>query len=336
MVTTDYDAIVIGAGPAGSMAAWEFASAGWRVLLLDRQKFPREKACGGALTARAVKALPFSMASVTERLVVWQTTNALTNSSVFHVYPKTRLHMTSRFLFDALLVEQAVACGAIFHGQEAVRSVTDSGSEVTVTTHLGAYRARCAVLACGAGLGLAADGRLKAVERPAAFALEGRIEVISPQVPDTVMQIAEFDYRFPLAGYSWVFPKNNYLNVGIGTFDLAHVPVTKAALYEHFSGLASMLGSKVSGVRGAPLGIGGLLYMPKGRVLRAGDAAGFTSDASGEGISPAIVTGRLAARAFIQCGRDGDGAAAIYSGYLRPIRKWLQAALADSGRLYGL
>jgi len=55
IVATDYDAIVIGAGPAGSMAAWEFASAGWRVLLLDRQQFPREKACGGALTGRAVK-----------------------------------------------------------------------------------------------------------------------------------------------------------------------------------------------------------------------------------------------------------------------------------------
>ena len=52
------DAIVVGAGPAGSTAAYRLASAGARVLLLDRARFPRDKPCGGGLTGRAVRLLP--------------------------------------------------------------------------------------------------------------------------------------------------------------------------------------------------------------------------------------------------------------------------------------
>ena len=44
-MTTDWDAIVIGAGPAGSVAARQLAIAGRRVLLLDKKRFPRRKVC---------------------------------------------------------------------------------------------------------------------------------------------------------------------------------------------------------------------------------------------------------------------------------------------------
>jgi len=45
-----FDAIVVGAGPAGSTAALRLSRAGARVLLLDRERFPRDKPCGGGLT----------------------------------------------------------------------------------------------------------------------------------------------------------------------------------------------------------------------------------------------------------------------------------------------
>src|SRR5438093_13336967 len=53
----DWDAIVIGAGPAGSVAARQIALAGRRVLLLDKKSFPRRKVCGACLNQSSVAAL---------------------------------------------------------------------------------------------------------------------------------------------------------------------------------------------------------------------------------------------------------------------------------------
>jgi flavin-dependent dehydrogenase len=52
-----WDAIVIGAGPAGAMAARELAAAGTRVLLVEKRSFPRDKVCGGCLNGRALSIL---------------------------------------------------------------------------------------------------------------------------------------------------------------------------------------------------------------------------------------------------------------------------------------
>jgi flavin-dependent dehydrogenase len=64
-----YDAIVVGAGPAGSTAAYRLAQAGADVLILDRARFPRDKPCGGGVTGRAARLLPFSIEPVVERVV---------------------------------------------------------------------------------------------------------------------------------------------------------------------------------------------------------------------------------------------------------------------------
>jgi menaquinone-9 beta-reductase len=52
-----WDAIIVGAGPAGGVSAAILASRGWRVLLVDRAIFPREKTCGGCVNARAAQML---------------------------------------------------------------------------------------------------------------------------------------------------------------------------------------------------------------------------------------------------------------------------------------
>ena len=64
-----YDVIVVGAGPAGSTCAYRLASAGASVLLLDRARFPRDKPCGGGVTGRAARLVPFSIGPVVEDTV---------------------------------------------------------------------------------------------------------------------------------------------------------------------------------------------------------------------------------------------------------------------------
>jgi flavin-dependent dehydrogenase len=60
----EWDAIVVGAGPAGCACACDLASAGRSVLLLDKSEFPRMKACAGGLTMKTVRALRYSIAPV--------------------------------------------------------------------------------------------------------------------------------------------------------------------------------------------------------------------------------------------------------------------------------
>ncbi|MDZ4277906.1 MAG: FAD-dependent monooxygenase, partial [Dehalococcoidia bacterium] len=64
-----YDAIVAGAGPAGSTAARLLAQQGASVLLLDRARFPRDKPCGGAVTVRAADEAGIDLSPVIEREV---------------------------------------------------------------------------------------------------------------------------------------------------------------------------------------------------------------------------------------------------------------------------
>ena len=64
-----HDVIVVGAGPAGSLAAYRLASAGRKVLLLDKARFPRDKPCGGGVTIRALRQLPFGIDPVVEGVV---------------------------------------------------------------------------------------------------------------------------------------------------------------------------------------------------------------------------------------------------------------------------
>ena len=62
-----WDAIVVGAGPAGCAAAYDLASAGQSVLLVDKKDFPRHKACACGLTRKTLKALRYSVTPVIER-----------------------------------------------------------------------------------------------------------------------------------------------------------------------------------------------------------------------------------------------------------------------------
>ena len=64
-----WDAMVVGAGPAGCAAAYDLASAGQSVLLVDKKDFPRHKACAGGLTIKAVQALRYSIEPVVRQVV---------------------------------------------------------------------------------------------------------------------------------------------------------------------------------------------------------------------------------------------------------------------------
>src|SRR4051812_50149920 len=111
-----FDAIVVGAGPAGSTAAFRLSRAGARVLLLDRERFPRDKPCGGGLTARAVRQLPVSVEPVVEDVVRRCRLGLRYGTQFERGSEQPLVLMTQRRRLDAHLAEQAAAAGAQVRG----------------------------------------------------------------------------------------------------------------------------------------------------------------------------------------------------------------------------
>src|SRR3970040_2797154 len=118
-----YDAIVAGAGPAGSTATRLLAREGASVLLLDRARFPRDKPCGGGVPLRAAGCQDLDLSPVVERIVTGARFSLRVGETFDRRYEEPLTYMTQRRRLDAFLVEAAVAAGATFQDGEPVRAV---------------------------------------------------------------------------------------------------------------------------------------------------------------------------------------------------------------------
>ena len=151
-----WDIVVVGAGPAGALAAHGLARAGATVLLVDRSTFPRPKVCGGCLNGRALDAIERSdlaprLAEAGPgfhdclRLRAWQAEATV---------PLPRGLSISRERFDAMLVEAAEAQGArLMLGARASRDGTDEPpvavTVVTLEEQASHVVVRCRVVVAG-------------------------------------------------------------------------------------------------------------------------------------------------------------------------------------------
>jgi flavin-dependent dehydrogenase len=122
----DFDVIVVGAGPSGTAAAYRLKQSGYRVLLLDKQQFPRIKPCGGGITIKALNLMPWSIGQVIERAVkklgIGVTGTSLERFEVFEAneYVCT---FALREEFDRLNFEKTIAAQVEFeHGSGLTRS----------------------------------------------------------------------------------------------------------------------------------------------------------------------------------------------------------------------
>ncbi len=128
-----YDVVIVGGGPAGATAAFFLGQAGARVLVLEKERLPRYKTCGGAVSARVLNQFPFSFEPVIESKV-----NAVSygmgNKMVTVPLPESSLRMVMRAEFDAHLLKHAQA--EVREGV-AVKAVSENDDSVTVTTSSG-------------------------------------------------------------------------------------------------------------------------------------------------------------------------------------------------------
>jgi geranylgeranyl reductase family protein len=313
-----FDVAIVGAGPAGSTAAYRLARARARVLLVDRTRFPRDKPSGGGLTTRAVQQLPFSVEPVVEDRITRVRCRLRYGRSFERESARVLCLMTQRRRLDAFLVEQAVAAGAEFRDGVHVTIVSETelrvdGKHVEVGALIGADGAN-GITARSLGLGgaivngIALEGNLPYEELPAA-GWRGTFVLELSAVP---------------GGYGWIFPKGDHVNVGVGGWGREGPQLRRhlRVLCDHH-GIEPRRLTDLRGHR-LPMRQPGTV-LARGPALVIGDAAGAIDPVSGDGIYEALVTARLAAEHTLDF---LDGAAESLEPYASAVRRELDPLAA--------
>ena len=314
MARPTFDAVVVGAGPAGSIAALVLARGGARVALVDKATFARDKACGDLVGPRALPLLaslgltPPSGRVVGEMVVVGPTGRQVRlPARAGRTYPDHGL-VVPRVRFDSWLRDAAIAAGAEpVTGRVATVQlgdvVFDDGRRLSSDVVVGADGATSGVAAAA---GLVDSGAVLW-----GFAQRG---YVAQDVDRPIIALWEETPGHGFPGYGWLFPgEAGAANVGLGLgLRTDRSSATRAvacfdAFCEHLRRLG-LLGAPVEGRR-----LGGWLKMgmvgtvaSRGRIFLVGDAAGLVNPLQGEGIAPAMTSAAVAADAILA----GPGSAA--------------------------
>jgi geranylgeranyl reductase family protein len=290
---SSFDVAIVGAGPAGSTAAYRLAAAGARVLLVDKAVFPRDKPCGGGVTGRAAQLLPFSIEPVVEDRVDRLECRLGYRRRFERRARRPLALMTQRSRLDHFLFQQAAAAGADARDGVKVADIrpdtlTVDGEEVHARVVIGADGCNGP---SGRALGLA-EGVMHGV------ALEAN-------VPYDAVPRERYGGRMVLelgvvrGGYAWVFPKGDHVNVGVGGY-----AVEGPRLRLHLRRLCEAHGidpETATGLRGYRLP----MRTPESRLARGtaaviGDAAGLVDPFTGDGMFEAFLSSQLVAEAALE------------------------------------
>ena len=307
--------IVVGAGPAGCVAAVVLAKAGARVGLVDKAGAGRDKACGDLIGPRGVRllddlGLDVSRAQTAGDMIVTGPggRRVLLPARAGRTYPDHAI-VVPRARFDALLRNAALDAGAVDIAARVAsvddgRVVFDEGRSIESDFVIGADGAT-SITARTAGL-------VDPSRVLWGFAVRGYIEA-NVSLPLIALWNDEDHRGFP--GYGWLFPGPDGANLGLGV-GLGHSRQHGHRAQQQLDAFCAHLvriGALESAPGSAVRQLGGWLKMglvgtrpAAGKVLLVGDAAGLVNPLQGEGIAQALGSGGAAAQAIL----DGPGEAA--------------------------
>ena len=308
---TEYDVIVCGGGPAGSTTAFYAAKAGMKVLLIDKSKFPRDKACGGLLTARLFDELP-ELEPYIKPIIECPSrdVNLYSPSMKYKIdyeFPEGTPWNITREVFDNAVLEAAGDVGAEVMTQTRIKNYEFNGG-VTVKTSKGDFKSKMVIGATGPGDKLASMVREKRNIKPWTDNQMGTALMWEPHVgkefiDKTYSKNSSLLVHFKpggIEGYGWVFPKKEILNIGFGGYNRTIKSIKIKEIWEDYINLLKKDGyfpkeQETPPVKGAPLPLDGPIgATTMDNTLLVGDSAGMVSPLSGEGIYYGMHAGKIA------------------------------------------
>ena len=331
------DVIIIGAGPAGAVAAQRLASAGVKTQLLDKEDFPRDKPCGDGVTASGLLALERSgLKNWLEEFPAPEILKLVSpGGQVLQVRPEKEDNICygrdiPRQILDAKLVKIACQAGAEFRGGIRVNQITvEKGKGVQVSNGKGKWEAQMLILAEGSNATLAR--RLGLVEdKPDLIAIRQYFE--NGNTPSKKLEIHFSSEIIP--GYSWIFPSTqNRLNIGTGTFvwRTRKKDCNLQKILKDFTEQQQNLGNYKKLIPlGSPVGHPiRTMFNSKNcysdHILLAGETAGLVSPLTGEGIAASLESGEIAADYVLKALQRGAFSKNGLSGYGSELDKKFSA-----------
>ncbi len=305
----EFDLIVVGAGPAGSAAAYFASRAGLRVLLLDQCDFPRPKICSGGLSPKSLSILEEMDVLPQIKESVFPQIRRLRLGSPSGVVLEGDLPVTSvsrgygyvvpRFFLDDMLKTQAIHQGAVAKRARVAELLLSDGRARGVLADGCEISGNAIIIAAGAKASSLLGRHGCTSDDETFFAIQAHYDAPPEEGLETLEMYFE---RTLVPGYFWIFPEGGgRMTVGACVWGnpggaralrdrfeagvrcaeevcVAHVPVSESLTFErwiipaHRHVLSSMCSN----------------------VLLAGDAGGFANPFTGEGIYYALETGRLA------------------------------------------
>ena len=352
-----YDVVIAGGGPGGASAAARLSAAGARVLVLDRQRFPRDKVCGdfvGPAALIELEALGVTMMSgYGESNVIRQAALYLDGDLLIRrpipdlegLPPYGRC--IPRMTLDAWCLDAARRAGAtIIEGARVTGfEVTASGIDVHAEINKEPRVIRARLL-------IGADGSSSTVSRELRGSPppdDDRIIAVRAYYEGDAGPADQADLFFSaesFPGYYWLFPTGGgRANVGVGMV-LETLPPTSDHLREMLLGLVANdaalkarleRGSILGKVVGWPLTTyNARLPIVGERVMLIGDAAGFINPLNGEGIQYALISGRWASECVLACLAEDDFSERRLQAYAAVADRELRYDMALAGMIVQL
>ncbi len=306
-----YDAIIIGAGPSGAASAFYLSRNFNKILLLDKSKFPRHKLCGGAISNKSYNILKqdFSISDSDLGKKFNGGSIYCKNKHIKTIYTDKHLSLVMRYDLDFLLVKKAIENGVEFLDNTKITEININKGTVVINNKL--IKTNYIIAADGAPSGISLAAGLfdvKDISKSLVMSYEYNVNYnkIGTHTREQLMN----KYKQPVLifgysdnGYAWIFPKKNYLTVGILDIKLNGKKI-KSILIKLTKQLLPEIDITKINIKGHYLPY----YLPnktvkKGKLYVVGDAAGTADPILGEGIYYALFSAKLLSYA-IQTQKD--------------------------------
>lgn len=308
-----YDAIIVGAGPAGGYLAYLLAKRGFNIAVIDKESFPRNKVCGGGISNKSLEVLDFDISPIIERNIVGAFLTYQNRHTVIKELEGRRGATVLRSKFDNFILEKAINYGARFiNNCSFLKVISNDNRVVQIDTSKGLMKANYLIGADGvySHLRNSIFGRDLISYAPSMEALVYVDDNILEKFGNRIL----IDFGGMRRGYGWIFPKKDHLNVGVySIFGAKNIKNELKAFMDNYKSLQNYRNIKTLSYS-IPLTNKYDKYQ-KNNIILIGDAAGCAESFYGEGIYFAFKSAQIAAKTISN--NFGNSNNQLYTKYVK-------------------